>query len=171
MTDAQGWQEGRDGKRPAYREWLYPPVLVAVLALGLAGFIGVAYGAAYGALLGWIAGSLLAVGAVVILVATTTPIRVDDRVLRAGRARLPLTAIHDAAPLDPDEMRHTRRHGDPRNYLALRAWSSSRGVRVTLADERDPHPCWVISTRHPERLAEAINNACTGPVSDTDEPG
>jgi Kef-type K+ transport system membrane component KefB len=94
------------------------------------------------------------------LAATSTRVRVDDCVLRAGRARLPLTAIGDAEPLDASAMRDARRHGDPRDYLVLRAWSSRRGVAVAVADPRDPHPRWLISSRHPEQLAQAIRAAC-----------
>lgn len=150
------WAEGNDGTDPRYRELLYPPVAVAILALALAGIVGVAYGAAYGAGWGWGVGAILGVLAVAVLAATAVPIRVDDRVLRAGRARLPHTAIAEVQPLDPASMRQARRHGDPRDYVVLRAWSSRRGVAVRLADPRDPHPRWIITTRHPERLADTI---------------
>jgi hypothetical protein len=170
VADGDAWHEGRDGTNPAYREWLYPPPVLVVLVIGLASLMGIAYGAAYGASLGWIAGCLLAAVGMAILTATSTPIRVDDRVLRAGRARLPLGAILEATPLDAEEMRQARRHGDPRAYLVLRAWSSPRGVRVHLADHRDPHPHWLITSRAPADLSAAINAARPDRIPAAGEP-
>lgn len=151
------WTEGRDGEERSYRERLYPPIAVFVLVAGLATMLGVAYGAAYGSALGWASGLLLGALGVAALLATSTPIHVDDRVLRAGRARLPLSCVAQATALDAEAMREARRHGDPRDYVVLRAWSSRRGVSVDLADARDPHPHWLVTSRHPERLAAAVN--------------
>jgi len=160
MATADAWTEGLDGSESTYRERLYPPVAVVLLIVAFSGLVGVAYAAAYGPPLGWTAGIALGALGLGLLAATSTPVRVDDQVLRAGRARLPLTAIGDAQPLDAAAMRDARRHGDPRDYLVLRAWSSRRGVTVTVSDPRDPHPRWVISSRRPEQLAQAITDAC-----------
>lgn len=157
VAGVDSWTEGRDGEVRRYRERLYPPVAVFILAAGLATMLGVAYGAAYGSALGWASGLLLGTLGFAALLATSTPIHVDDRVLRAGRARLPLTSVARATALDAEAMREARRHGDPRDYVVLRAWSSRRGVSVQLADARDPHPHWLVTSRHPERLAAAVN--------------
>jgi len=164
-----GWSEGTDGQHPTYRERLYPPPLVFLLVIGLAALAGIAYGAAYGAVLGWGVGAVFGIIGIGVLLVTSTSLHVDDTVLRAGRARLPLAVIESVQTLDPDAMRQARRHGDPRDYLVLRAWSSPRGVAVDLADDHDPHPRWVLTTRHPERLAEAIRVA-SEPANDT-SPG
>lgn len=156
---ADGWSEGHDGRDRRYRERLYPPIAIFILVIGLALVVGVAYGAAYGAPWGWGFGAALGAIGLGILLVTSTPIHVDDRVLRAGRARLPLTSIAGVEPLDRDDMQDARRHGDPRDYLILRAWSSRQGVSITLDDARDPHPRWVITSRHPERLADAVREA------------
>ena len=163
MSGATGdtWSEGRDGALTAYSERLYPPVAVFILVAGLSAIVGVAYGAAYGATWGWVMGITLGLIGTVVLIATSTPLHVDDRVLRAGRARLPLTVIAETTSLDADEMRQARRHGDPRDYVVLRAWSSRRGVAVGISDPRDPHPRWIITSRHPERLTEAIRRGST----------
>ncbi len=158
-TEVQSWSEGRDGEGRCYRERLYPPIAVFVLVIGLGSLVGVAYGAAYGVGLGWLTGILLCLVGIGALLATSTPVHVDDHVVRAGRARLPLTAIADTQVLDADAMRHARRQGDPRDYVVLRAWSSRRGIAIDLADPRDPHPRWIVSSRHPERLAAAIRDA------------
>jgi hypothetical protein len=169
---AQGsWSEGDDGAHPTYAERLRPPLALWILVAGLSALMGMAYGAAYGAGPGWLAGAGIAALGATLLLVTTTPLRVDDRVVRAGRARLPLAAISEAIPLDAEEMRQARRHGDPRDYLVLRSWSSSRGVSIVLADARDPHPRWVVSSRHPDRFAAAINAALADPARDQPRHG
>jgi len=44
---------------------------------------------------------------------------------------------------------------DVRAYLLLRPYLK-RSVKVTVRDERDPTPYWLVSTRHPEHLVTAI---------------
>lgn len=165
-----GWSEGRDGNHRHYTERLLPPIGIFVLVIGVATLVGVAYGAAYGAPWGWGFGVLLGAIGMGVLLGTSTTIAVDDRVVRAGRARLPLTAAAGAQALDRAAMQQARRHGDPRDYLVLRAWSSRRGVAIALNDPRDPHPRWVVTTRHPERLAQAVNNALTSVATPTNGP-
>lgn len=165
-----GWSEGSDGSHRSYRERLYPPIAVFILVFGLAMLVGVAYGAAYGALWGWGFGILLGVIGMGVLLATSTPIHVDDRVVRVGRARLPLASIAGAQPLDREAMQEARRHGDPRDYLVLRAWSSRRGVSIPLDDTHDPHPRWIVTSRHPERLADAVSRARFSEASQASDP-
>ena len=165
-----GWSEGRDGSHRSYRERLYPPIAVFILVIGLATLVGVAYGAAYGAAWGWGFGILMGAIGLGVLLATSTPIHVDDRVVRVGRARLPLTSVAGAEPLDREAMQEARRHGDPRDYLVLRAWSSRRGVLISLDDVRDPHPRWVVTSRHPERLAQAVGEALASGVTQATDP-
>lgn len=171
QAPGDGWSEGRDGNHRRYRERLYPSIAIFVLVVGLATIVGVAYGAAYGAPWGWGFGALLCAIGVGILLATSTPIHVDDRVVRVGRARLPLTSVARAQPLDRDEMHEARRHGDPRDYLVLRAWSSRRGVSITLDDAQDPHPRWVVTSRHPERLSDAVREALIPGARQATDPG
>lgn len=158
-ADARSWTEGRSGLHPTYREWLYPPFLVIVLVLALCALVGVAYGAAYGATLGWASGLLLGAIGLALLLATSTRLRVDEHVVQAGRARIPLGALGEATPLDREAMRQARSFADPRDYLVLRAWSSRQGVAIPVTDPRDPHPCWIVTSRHPRELARAINAA------------
>lgn len=156
---AQDWCEGRDGHEPRYNERLWPSTVVIVLVVALAAIVGVAYGAAYGPTWGWGAAILLSALGLSALAATSTALRVDDKVFRAGRARLPLAVVAHAQPLNADQMRHERRHGDPRAYVVLRAWSSRVGVAIDIDDPRDPHPRWIVSSRHPVRLASAITDS------------
>jgi hypothetical protein len=81
---------------------------------------------------------------------------VSDGVLRAGSARIPVALLGPAQALDVAAMRHELGPGlDARAYVCLRAWART-GVRVALDDPADPTPYWLISTRRPQLLVEAL---------------
>jgi len=62
-------------------------------------------------------------------------------------------------PLDAEAMRlQAGRDADARAFLLLRPYLK-RGVRVDLTDPTDPAPYWLISSRHPDRLAAALVRA------------
>lgn len=81
---------------------------------------------------------------------------VADGVLHARSGRLPVSAIAQVLPLDPATVRLVMgREGDPSAFLATRAWIGP-GVQILLDDPDDPTPYWVVSTRHPNELARAL---------------
>ena len=83
-------------------------------------------------------------------------VEVADGWLQAGRARISGEFLAEVEPLDPGETRRVTGPGaDVRAYLLLRPYLK-RSVRVTIRDDRDPTPYWLVSTRHPEHLAAAI---------------
>jgi hypothetical protein len=76
--------------------------------------------------------------------------------LRAGRAHIPLALCGAVEPLDREQTRDAGGAGaDARAYLVLRPYIST-AVRVPIDDPLDPVPYWLLSTRHPERLAAAV---------------
>ena len=84
-------------------------------------------------------------------------IRVADGVLRAGRAHIAGVHVGRVSALDAEETRLTAgRDADVRAFLLLRPYLK-RAVRVEITDPADPAPYWLLSTRHPERLAAAIS--------------
>ena len=94
---------------------------------------------------------------VVVLLATTPLIEVDDRMLRVGRARIErsfLGAASGHSGADAVAERGTRL--DARAYLVLRGWISDV-ARIELIDPSDPTPYWLVSTRRPEKLADALS--------------
>ena len=50
---------------------------------------------------------------------------------------------------------------DPRAHIVQRTWIPE-SVVVTVADPADPHPYWLVSSRRPVHLADAIRRARTG---------
>lgn len=100
--------------------------------------------------------ALVAVGGGVLVGYGSARLRVRDGVLVAGRARIPVAELGEVEPLDRESMRLLAGpEADVRAYLVIRPYLR-RGVRVDVADPADPTPYWLLSTRHPDRLAEAL---------------
>ncbi|MFJ5772665.1 DUF3093 domain-containing protein [Streptomyces sp. NPDC093094] len=88
-------------------------------------------------------------------------IRVVGGSLIAGDAKIPVTALGESEVLDPEEARAWRTYkADTRAFLLLRAYIP-RALKVEVTDPADPTPYLYLSTREPERLAEAIRTART----------
>ena len=148
--------EGRDGTVVAFRERVHAPLWVWLVAVALTGSLGVAYGYPLGNAVG---GFVFAGSTALVawwLIATAPVLIVDDRVFRAGRARLPLAYAGRIAPLDTEQTRDARgRLADPAAYLCLRSWVSS-AVLVEVDDPDDPHPYWLVTSRRGHDLARAL---------------
>lgn len=162
------WEEGRDGSEVIYQERLWPHWWVWILPATLVGVLAIAFGAAYGALLGWTI-FVLGTGLCWAMMVRASPlVRVDDMVFRAGRARLPLLYVGNPATLNSDGVQQERRHGDARTYLLLRPWASAQAVVVTVTDPDDPHPTWVVTSRHPDQVVQALTRAIDTPAAAID---
>ena len=168
--EALGWQadgvdanppptddaEGVDGTVVAYRERVHAPVWLWLVGTALTASLGVAYGYRLGTPAGLVTFAVSQALLTWWLVATAPLVVVDDRVFRAGRARLPLRYVGRIAPLDTAQSRDARgRLADPAAYLCLRSWSS-RTVLVEVEDPDDPHPYWLVTTRHGHDLAPIL---------------
>ncbi|MBT2421791.1 DUF3093 domain-containing protein [Streptomyces sp. ISL-22] len=90
-------------------------------------------------------------------------IRVVGDSLIAGEAKIPVRVLGEAHVLDAEEARAWRTHkADTRAFLLLRAYIPT-ALRVEVTDPTDPTPYLYLSTREPERLAEAIRAAKAQP--------
>lgn len=153
--------------RLPYVEVLLPRWWVWLLPLGFAGLLGVAYGTAYGAAAGWLVAALAAALLLpAVALASRTRIVVDAGGVTAGRARLPAQYIGAVRPLDSAQAFRARTTAaDPRAFLLLRTWSAGTAVAMEVTDPDDPHPYWLISTRRPQRLADALAEARQRPAN------
>ncbi|WP_334170798.1 DUF3093 domain-containing protein [Sinomonas sp.] len=145
----------RESAATIYSEKLWPSWWVWIVVVGIAGacilvLAPISIAAGYtGAVLVF----LVLCG---ILIATTPAVVVTPRELRAGRAVLPREFVASAEAFTGDEAtaeRGTRLDG--RAYLCMRGWISAV-VRVELDDPEDPTPYWLVSTRRPAKLVEAL---------------
>ena len=149
-----------------FRERLSVPIIWWVLA----GLFAVSVLLAVGAYLGpaWGIGTSVAtiVVAAAIFVSASIMISVDARQIRVGRAVIEHAYIAAWQALDADQTR--RRSGveaDVRAHLVLRPYIKT-AVEITLNDEDDPVPYWLVSSRHPEQLAAALQNAASSTLTE-----
>ncbi|MCQ9130857.1 MULTISPECIES: DUF3093 domain-containing protein [Streptomyces] len=106
-------------------------------------------------LLGGLVGGT-AVAAVVASSYGSLRIRVVGDSLIAGEARIPVAALGATEILDAEEARAWRTHkADTRAFLLLRSYIPT-ALKVEVTDPDDPTPYLYLSTREPERLAQAI---------------
>lgn len=154
------WQEGRDGTATTFRERLYPRWWVWLVGFAFVSMLAVAYGYAFGSGPGWVTAAAGTLVVAVALVATAPIVSVDDRVLRARDARLPLKFVGRVRALNgPESLEARSTRLDPRAYLMLRLMSAPRCVIVEVTDADDPHPYWLVSAKRPEELATALRDA------------
>lgn len=84
------------------------------------------------------------------------PVRVTGGEFRVDDARLPLTFVRDVVALDAEGRRALLGpYADPLAFVIQRPWIPG-AVQVLLDDPADPTPYWLVSTRDPEGLAEAL---------------
>ena len=89
--------------------------------------------------------------------ATALTLELTTERLRAGRANIEVKYLGKIEVLSKEEMSFHRGAGiNPQAYLALRFWIK-RGLKVEIADSRDPRPFWLISSKNPERFSAKLN--------------
>ena len=105
------------------------------------------------ALIAWIFSTL---AILVIARAARSTIEVTDKELIVGRAHIDLRYISKIEDLNTQQMRLLRtRDADPASYLAITFWIST-GVKITLQDDRDPTPYWLISCKKSKELTSTL---------------
>jgi hypothetical protein len=141
----------------SYRERLFVPLRWWVQATMLLATLWLAFIVSMPAAAAWTATAVL----VLITFAGfawigSARVEVRDGMLYAGTAHISVALLGPVEPLDAAETR--RVHGvdaDARAFLVTRPylkWS----VLVPVLDPDDRTPYWLISTRHPDRLAAAL---------------
>lgn len=140
-----------------YRERLHIPwwwVLIGILFVGSIALV-VAFSTPLPVAIAMTALTILGVG-LGLLAYSATAITVGDGVLTVGRNRLEAGYIGDVDALaGADARAGVGPEADHRAFLFTRPYINDV-VRVHLRDEADPHPYWLVSTRRPAELADAI---------------
>jgi hypothetical protein len=105
------------------------------------------------ALIAWVFSTLAILA---IARAARSTIEVTDKELIVGRAHIDLRYISKIEELNTQQMRLLRtRDADPASYLAITFWIST-GVKITLQDDRDPTPYWLISCKKSKELTSTL---------------
>jgi hypothetical protein len=151
----------------SYREWVGPPPSWWVLSV----LFSLSWLVAIGFYLGPLAGVLGLVGAQAVvtclLLGTAIRLQLDGTELRVGRAVLDLAYVSAVRGLEAAATAvRTGPEADARAHLVLRPYVRT-AVELTLDDPVDPVPYWIVSTRQPTRLAEAVAAALTDPAPRT----
>jgi hypothetical protein len=146
----------------AYQERLVAPPLVWLGAVGVALLAaGAVHAGGEGAraVLPYV---LLPVIAVLAVAASSRgTVRVVDGVLHVPRARIPLAHVGEVTPLDREGTRQVRGPlAEPRAFVVTRPWLPG-SVRVQVDDPADDTPYWLVGTRDPEALAQALQRGRT----------
>lgn len=111
------------------------------------------------ATVGVVVAIVLYLGCVGLLLATSPALEITDTTLVAGRARLPIGLVGSVAAFSGDEATLERgQRLDARAYLVIRGWVDPV-IRIDVDDALDPAPYWLLSTRTPSALADALIEA------------
>lgn len=142
---------------PTYGERLRVPLRWWVQATMFLATLWLAFIVATPAWIAWTATAVLvAITYGMFLLIGAARIEVAGGGLRAGRAHVPLRFVGEPEPLDAEAARRAAGvEADARAYLLLRPYLK-RAVRVPITDPADPTPYWLLATRRPGALAEAI---------------
>jgi hypothetical protein len=148
---------------PDYRERLFVPLRWWVQGTMLVASLWLALVVAVPFVLAWVFGGVaLALMAGLLLAFGAPTITVVGGELKAGRARIGAEHLGEVTPLDPEAARRLAgREADARAHLLLRPYLK-RAVRVEITDPADPAPYWLLATRRPDRLAQALKSAPRG---------
>ena len=148
-----------------FRERLTVPIMWWVLASLFALSVLLAVGAYLGPV--WGIGTALAtvMVAAAIFISAAVVISIDAREIRIGRASIEHAYIASSQALAAEEARQRAGVGaDARAHLVLRPYVRT-AVEITLDDPEDPVPYWLVSTRHPQQLAEALREAASSTLT------
>ncbi|CAN2204639.1 Protein of unknown function DUF3093 [Candidatus Nanopelagicaceae bacterium] len=139
-----------------FKEVIRPPLWLLTFIYFLLLSLVIAIWAAFdnqSALIAWV---LATISIVAIAISARSVISVDEEELRIGRAHIELKYLDSVELLTSDQMRLLRtRDADPAAYLAITFWIST-GVKITLKDERDSTPYWLVSSRKSEELTHTL---------------
>ncbi|RFA14807.1 hypothetical protein B7R22_08840 [Subtercola boreus] len=98
-------------------------------------------------------------GSVLVLFVLSPVISVEDGMLVAGKARIPLSLVGEPEAMTGAAATMARgQRLDARAWLCIRGWIQPV-VKVTIQDPEDPVPYWLISTRNPKELVAALEKA------------
>ena len=143
---------------PEYHEKLWPaPWLFLATALVIPASLIVF--APISMTAGIVTAIVLYAGCVVLLLLSAPTLDVKGGTVTCGPAQISAALLGEAEPFrDAEAMQERGPRLDARAWLLLRGWVQPV-VRIPILDPDDPAPYWLVSTRHPQKLAAAINGS------------
>lgn len=145
--------------------WWIVAVCVAVPSVEVVAVLGphFANNATWGLAVLWFFVAVVAVAAI-LLALSTSDVEVESAGLRAGRDRLPASAIGRVRQLDRAGARRVLgRDARADARLSIRPWVHT-AVQIEVVDPARPEPYWVVGTRRPGELAAVLDTLRDGPI-------
>lgn len=146
-----------------YRERVQPGMSWWLVLACLVAMISIAYGAALGAAVGIAVAIVFAVTLTWGLYRASPLVVVDEAGLRCGAANLPSSAMGELRIVDGGDLSTIGRGRDASvgdlAFSVVPAWGPRRAVVIRVDDPSDPHSAWVVATRDPQRLADALGRS------------
>jgi len=157
---AQAPAERTPAGTPVHRERLYVTWYWWLLPMLAGGLLAAEVHLGYPGVRAWLPYVLLLpLTAVLIWRAGRMPVRIEGGELHVGTAHLPLEFVGEVQVIGAKDKRKVLGpHLDPAAHVLHRGWVGPV-VRARVTDPADPHPYWVFSTRHPERVAELLRDS------------
>ena len=143
---------------PTYDERLGVPLRWWAQGVMLLATFWLAFVVAIPGALAWVLTGVLGALLVLGLASYGSPrVVVADGELHAARAHIALEHLGAAEVLDAEATRLTLGpDADARAFLVVRPYLK-HAVRVPVTDPADPTPYWLVGSRHPDALADALN--------------
>lgn len=160
MSDGSERPESVGNVEPVYSESLRTPWWWYLVAAGVASLLAAEFHIAGLRLTDWIPfGTLIPLSLAIVWWLGHNRLEIVAGELRVRGAHLPLRYVSGAVALDAATLRRVvGREGDPASFISIRPWIGP-GVQVWLDDPDDPAPYWVVSSRRPDRVVEALRTA------------
>lgn len=140
-----------------YSERLLPAVWIWLVVAGIAGTFILAF-IPISLTVGYVVALVAALILTVLLLISTPVIRVTADTLQVGRAQIERRWIGEVEAFRGDDA--TQQRGPAMNataFLCIRGWIDPV-VRIEITDPADRTPYWLTSTRHPEKLVDALRS-------------
>lgn len=138
-----------------YREFLWPSINT-FMAIAIAGPTAWLTLYPWNRTLGIWIGLAVALSLTVLVLMRSQTVEVTDQELRVGSVRIPRSELGNALAVTGEYARLERGPRlNPQAFLLLRG-TSQKLVKVELRSATDPTPYWLFSSRHPERVVQAL---------------
>jgi hypothetical protein len=139
-----------------FREVIRPPLWLLAFIYFMFLSLVIAVWAALGNFSAMVSFIGLTIALFIIAMRSKSEVIVNENELLAGGAHIELKYLGDIEILSRDQMRLLRtRDADPAAFLAIKFWITT-GVKITLNDQRDSTPYWLISCRKMDELKRTL---------------
>lgn len=140
-----------------YEERLWPSFWIWLIATGFSAAVIIMF-APISLFVGYGAAIVVAIIVFTLLFLSTPRIAVTPTTVTVGRATIDRSYLGSVAWFTGEDA--TQQRGPGLNglaYLCIRGWISPV-VRIELTDPEDRTPYWLVSSRHPDQLADALTS-------------